>query len=347
MDFYLQDVWTLTDRLTINAGVRVGSQRMGYLGSSNVPGGTCPAVVGCIREIADIDANVAGALPFVVRPGRRDPCRKQPHQLVEHRPAGRIHFRHHRRGPLGLQGLLGPLLPQHEFRHTERQPRRHKSVRYEFLDQNANGLFDGAGELGSRVSGSSGAGLARDGIDHSLPPTGNPIDPNLWQPYVDEVSASVEHQVGSDLGLRASLVHKRQTGAWGNLNIARIGTLTNVKQVACPDTCPDGFAGTSLTVNDLPDGAPTSENLNTNVPDGEGDFNWTTVSLGVNRRFRNNFFWNAYFDYQWRHEGPDTGPEFEPSHDGSRRCRLDIPVRFSSRSSRMSRTGSSRARPAM
>ena len=74
---------------------------------------------------------------------------------------------------------------------------------------------------------------------------------------MDEISASFEHQIGNDLGLRASLVHKRQTGAWSNLNIARIGTLTNVKQVPCPDTCPDGLAGTLLTVNDLPDGAPT------------------------------------------------------------------------------------------
>ena len=312
MDFYLQDVWTLTDRLTINAGVRVGSQRMGYLGSSNVPGGTCPAVVGCIREIADIDANVAGALPLLFGQGAEIPAASNLISWWNIAPRVGFTFDITGEGRSVFKGYWGRYYHNMNSGIQNANPGGNKSVRYEFLDQNANGLFDGAGELGSRVSGSSGAGLARDGIDHSLPPTGNPIDPNLWQPYVDEVSASVEHQVGSDLGLRASLVHKRQTGAWGNLNIARIGTLTNVKQVACPDTCPDGFAGTLLTVNDLPDGAPTSENLNTNVPDGEGDFNWTTVSLGVNRRFRNNFFWNAYFDYQWRHEGRTPGQSSSP-----------------------------------
>ena len=107
-------------------------------------------------------------------------------------------------------------------------------------------------------------------------------------------------------------MHKRQTGAFGNLNVARIGNLTNVKQLTCPDSCPDGLAGTGITVNDLPDDAPRSENLITNVPEGEADFNWSTVSFGINRRFRNNFFWNAYFDYQWRHEGRTPGQSTSP-----------------------------------
>ena len=57
---------------------------------------------------------------------------------------------------------------------------------------------------------------------------------------------------------------------------------------------------------------PTSENLSTNWPEADTAFNWTTVSLGVNRRFRNNFFWNAYFDYQWRHEGRTPGQSTSP-----------------------------------
>ena len=67
-----------------------------------------------------------------------------------------------------------------------------------------------------------------------------------------------------------------------------------------------------MTVNDLPDGAPLSENLYTNAPENETKFNWNTLSFGVNRRFRNNFFWNAYFDYQWRHEGRTPGQSTSP-----------------------------------
>lgn len=312
MDFYVQDVWTITDRLTLNAGVRIGSQRIGYLASDNTPGGTCPAVVGCIREIADIDANVATAMPLLFGAGAEIPAASNLISWWNIAPRVGFTFDMTGEGRSVLKGYWGRYYHNMNSGMPDSNPGGNKSVRYEFLDQNENGLFDGVNELGERRSGSSSAGLARDGVDHGQAPTGDPIDPNLWQPYVDELSVSLEHQVGTDIGLRASLVHKRQTGLWGNLNVARVGTLTNSKQVACPDTCPDGLAGTMLTVNDLPDGVDTSENLHTNTPDAESAFNWTTVSLGVNRRFRNNFFWNAYFDYQWRHEGRTPGQSTSP-----------------------------------
>ena len=309
LDFYVQDVWTVTDRLTINAGARLGTQRIGYLGSNNVPGGTCPAVVGCIREIADVDANVAGAQPLLFGPGADIPA--DSNVISWWNIAPRVGFTYDvtGEGRTVFKGYWGRYYHNMNSGWQFANPGGNKNVTYEFLDQNMNGLFDGVGELGDRLGGSTGAGL---GQDFSQPPVGSDINPNTEQPYVDEISGSFEHQVGNDLGVRASLVHKRQTGGWGNLNIARIGTLTNTKQVPCPDTCPDGLAGTLLTVNDLPDGAPTSQNLATNWPDADTAFNWTTISLGVNRRFRNNFFWNAYFDYQLRHEGRTPGQSTSP-----------------------------------
>ncbi len=313
MDFYAQDVWTVTDRLTINAGMRFGSQRIGYLGSNNQPGATCEPVLGCIREIADIDSNVAASIPLLFGSGAEIPANSN--VISWWNIAPRIGFTYDvtGEGRTVFKGYWGRYYHNMGSGWDFSNPGGNKWVRYEFLDQNRNGLFDGPSELGARLTANSPtAGLARDGIDHNQPPSAAAIDSNTEQPYVDEISASFEHQVGNDIGLRASLVHKRQTGAWNLLNIARIGTLTNTKQVACPDTCPDGLAGTLLTVHDLPDGADTSENLATNVPAGESDFNWTTVSLGVNRRFRNNFFWNAYFDYQWRHEGRTPGQSGSP-----------------------------------
>ncbi len=325
MDFYAQDVWTLTDRLTVNAGIRFGSQRIGYLGSDNVPGGTCPPVVGCIREIADVDANVAAALPLLFGAGAQ--IDGNSNVISWWNIAPRVGFTYDvtGEGRTVFKGYWGRYYHNMDSGWAFTNPGGNKAVTYEFLDQNLNGLFDGVNELGERLSGSTGAGL---GEDFSKPPTGSPVDANTEQPYVDEISGSLEHQVGNDLGLRASIVHKRQTGAWGNLNIARIGTLTNVKQVPCPATCPDGLAGTLLTVHDLPDGAPRSENLATNVPDGEADFNWTTLSLGVNRRFRNNFFWNAYFDYQWRNEGRRASQITSPLYTDPIREGWDPPYGF-------------------
>ncbi|MDE0395480.1 MAG: hypothetical protein OYK82_11945, partial [Gammaproteobacteria bacterium] len=310
IDAYFQDVWTLSDRLTVNAGVRFGSQRIGYLGSNNVPGGACDATLGCLREIADVDANVAAALPLLFGSGAQVPA--ESNVISWWNIAPRLGFTYDvtGEGRSVVKGYWGRYYHNMNSGWQSTNPGGNKNVTYTFLDQNMNGLFDGVHELGERLGGSTGAGL---GEDFSKPPTGSAVDPNTTQPYVDEVSGSFEQQIGNDLGFRASLVHKRQTGAFLEpVNIARAGRLTNQKQVPCPASCPDGLAGTMLTVYDLPDGAPTSENLITNVPEGEADFNWTTISLGVNKRFRNNFFWNAYFDYQWRNEGRTPGQSTSP-----------------------------------
>ena len=309
LDLYVQDVWTINDRLTLNVGLRFGSQAHGYLGSNNVPGGPCDAALGCIHEIADIDANVAAALPLLFGSGAEIPAGDVTSWW---NVAPRVGFTYDLTGEgrSVLKGYFGRYYHNMNSALDSANPGGNKSVNYAFLDQNQNGLFDGVSELGERLSGSTGAGL---GVERGTP-VGDPVDPNLWIPYVDEISVSGEHQIGNDLGLRASLVHKRQTGGWGQaLNIARIGTLSNVQQIPCPAACESaGFGGTTLTVNGLPDGAPTSENLSTNWPEADTAFNWTTVSLGVNRRFRNNFFWNAYFDYQWRHEGRTPGQSTSP-----------------------------------
>lgn len=311
-DFYFQDVWTINDRLTINAGVRVGSQFAGYGASNNVPGGPCDAALGCVREIADIDPNVAAALEPLYGSGGEVPAGTFWSQW-NFAPRVGFTFDITGEGRSVFKGYWGRYywnMANGAFAtFGNANPGGNKEVDYRFLDQNENGLFDGVHELGERLRGSTGAGL---GIERGEP-VGNPHDSNLTTPYVDEFSVSAEHQIGNDIGVRASLVHKRQYGSYGNLNVARIGTLTNAKTIPCPDACASaGFGGTMLAVNDLMDDAPTSENLITNVPTGESDFNWTTVSLGVNRRFRNNFFWNVYGDYQWRHEGRTPGQSTSP-----------------------------------
>ena len=309
LDMFVQDVWTLSDRLTLNVGVRVGSQKIGYLGSNNVPGGPCEAALGCIREIADIDANVAAAMPLLFGVGGEVPAATV---ISWWNVAPRVGFTYDLTGEgrSVLKGYFGRYYNNMNSGIDASNPGGNKSVTYEFLDQNENGLFDGVHELGERRGGSTGAGL---GIERSSP-VGTDVDPGLTIPYVDEVSVAAEHQIGTDIGVRASVVHKRQTGNWGApINIARVGTLTNTQSVPCPAACDSaGLGSANLTVHGLPDGASTSDNLVTNWPAADSAFNWTTVSLGVNRRFRNNFFWNAYVDYQWRHEGRTPGQSTSP-----------------------------------
>ena len=129
MDFYAQDVWTVTDRFTLNAGVRLGTQRIGYLGSNNVPAGTCPAVVGCIREIADIDANVAAALPQLFGSGAEISGNSNVISWWNLAPRVGFTYGRDRRRPHGVQGLLGPLLPQHGQWMVVHEPRRQQGRR--------------------------------------------------------------------------------------------------------------------------------------------------------------------------------------------------------------------------
>lgn len=311
LDFYAQDVWTINDRLTINAGVRVGSQYMAYLDSNNVPGGPCDAALGCEREIADVNASVAAALPELFGQGGQVPGAS----IINWwniAPRAGFTFDLTGEGRSVLKGYWGRYYHNMNTGMPGANPGGNRWTTYEFLDQNENGAFDGVAELGERLGGSPDAGLERDGITRTAP-EGTPVDSSLTVPWIDEFSVSLEQQVGNDLGLRASFVHKRQTGGWGNLNRARIGTLTNTVSVPCPGACDSaGFGGTTLTLNGLPDGVENSEQIHMNTPSGESDFNWSTVSLGVNRRFRNNFFWNAYFDYQWRHEGRTPGQSGSP-----------------------------------
>ncbi len=300
IDFYVQDVWTINDRLTVNAGVRFGSQRIGYLESNNTPGANCDAALGCVREIADIDANVAAALPLLFGEGGTVPANSNVISWWNLAPRVGFTLDVTGEGRSVVKGYYGRYYFNMDSGWASANPGGNKNVQYKFLDQNQNGLFDGVQELGERVSGSTGAGL---GVERSKP-VGTDVDPDTYQPYVDEVSVSAEHQVGADLGARVSFVHKRQTGDYGALNVARIGTLTNSQTIPCPAACDSaGFGGTSITINGLPDGVPNSRNQWTNWPDEFTAYNWTTISAGLNKRFRNNFFWNAYFDYQWRHEG--------------------------------------------
>ena len=144
--------------LTLNAGVRVGSQYMAYLDSNNVPGGPCDAALGCIREIADIDANVAAALPLLFGEGGQ----VSGDSVISWwnvAPRAGMTYDVTGEGRSVLKAYFGRYYNNMNTGIPNANPGGNKSVTYEFLDQNMNGLFDGVGELGERIGGSTGAGL--------------------------------------------------------------------------------------------------------------------------------------------------------------------------------------------
>ena len=172
-------------------------------------------------------------------------------------------------------------------------------MRHAFLDQNANGLYDGPGELGAVLAeqGATGTALAAEGT---------PVDPDLEKEYADELSASVEHELAADTSVRFSWVRKDVNGDSGLWNVAQQTALLEGRGVACADDpdwpCPvNALTGAVLRVQRVPD--DVAGVVNTRIAAFPGmAASYDTLQLAVNRRFRGGFLLQASFDWQWRDE---------------------------------------------
>jgi hypothetical protein len=160
------------------------------------------------------------------------------------------------------------------------------SLRYEFLDQNENGVYDGRSELGTLIS-KSGGSVAQ-------------FDPDWKLFYVDEFSASFEREVMPDLGVRFTYVRKMLRNRWTDYNRVRANNLTVPYTTTCVG-CPPGFEGQQLNLLTVPDAlAGETGVIFAQTPD-DGD-NYDTIQFAVNRRMRGGLFVQGSFDYQWRDE---------------------------------------------
>ena len=290
-DFFAQDTWTINDRLTLTAGVRVGSQLLSYQDSENSPGSPCPDVLACQFELP---ANQSQILIDVFGAGGTIPGGS----VTDHwNIAPRAGF------TLDLTGAGSSVFKAYFGRYYSNvgtgwrsaNPGGQASGRWHFLDQNMNGILDDVSELGDNQVLNEGAGAA------------TPIDPNWSLEYADEFSVSLEHELTTDLGARVSYVYKRLRNDYGNVNLVALNNRnTALTETECVD-CPAGFNRT-FNMMAMPENlVGETENQTMNFPAGESDMNFHTVSLALNRRFRNNLFYNIYFDYQWRSEPRSPG----------------------------------------
>jgi hypothetical protein len=184
---------------------------------------------------------------------------------------------------------------------TAGNPAAWASVQHKFLDQNANGLFDGTHELGALVStrGTVGSSLANA--------QGTPVNPDLAPAYADEFSFSAERELAPDTSLRFSYVRKQSRNdfsgiAWNRAQV--IPLLENpVPFVTTCTGCPGEFAGATLNLVRVPDASANAQapNIDT-APGGFDDDNYDTFQVAFQRRFTEDFFVQTSFDYQLRDE---------------------------------------------
>ncbi len=193
--------------------------------------------------------------------------------------------------------------------HRRNDPANVAWQRFDFLDQNQNGLFDGAQELGVLRTESGATGTALGSV-------GTPVNPDLDTEFVDEVSLSIEHEIMTDTSLRVSYVHKSLNGDSGQWNIAQQTALLEGRGIPCGDAvfpCPlNALTGQPLNLVRVPDDVANVVDIQTDTFPGL-ESNYDTIQFALNRRFTSGFFVQGSFDYQWRDEfraatGESTSP---------------------------------------
>jgi hypothetical protein len=277
-DFYAQDIWSPNDRLTLTLGARFGRQDIHYMGSTQTP---------LLRDFFD---------PVTV-----EPLTVKTWNKVAPRIGGTFDLTG--RGKSIFKAFYGRYYANAGQMSYVVNPVAFSQLRYKFLDPNGNGLYDGQEELGEFVGGGGGA-------------SGVGVDPQIELAYVDEISFSFEHELFADTSFRLSYVRKQSRDNWAWVTPAEINLaqttelLTQNLSVPCVD-CPDDFEGTTLNLRTLPDGAEVYDPLITNQL-GDADGNYDTLVLLFERRFKDNFFFSASFDHQWRSELPNNPVGFYP-----------------------------------
>lgn len=259
---FIQDRWSPASRLTITGGLRYGYQRPHY-------------------ETGTRDPVLSDVFPAQTIQGQT--------LLTRNNVAPRVGLAYDLtgNGKTAAKLFYGRYYAIYANNFTSLNPSGVNSKTYVFNDLNGNRLYDGRQELGTLQASSGGSSTT--------------VDPNLKQPYGDEISTSIEHQFWGESSVRAVFVRKVSKNIFGLVNVARVGGIT------VPVTVVNPFDSTQV-IHALD--IPTSlrgvvSNQFTNIPDSDASYN--TLSLAAQHRFRGGLFIQGGFDRQWRDEIRSAG----------------------------------------
>ena len=269
---YFQDTWRPTGWLALNLGVRFEQQHTYFLDAKSEP-------------------SLVDFFPSGTTSGRTN--------VIWNTWAPRLGLTFAPTTRTVLKGHFGRYYVNLADSHAAANPASVAWIRYQFLDPNANGVYDGPEELGTRLDEQGATGT-------TLSAEGTPVDANLALEYVDEISLSMEHEVVADTSLRLSYVRKDRSGDSGIWNVPQQSALLSGRGISCAADpgweCPlNALTGAPLNLQRVPDDAAgLVDNRMAEFPGLQASYD--TLQMAVNRRFADGLLLQASFDYQWRDE---------------------------------------------
>jgi hypothetical protein len=264
---YLNDVWSLNRRFTLNWGLRYDRYSLGWPEQSFTP------------KNSEFFAPASTPATTVVTWNSLSPRLGVVFDLTG-------------RGKTVLKAFAGRFFinPSTDISSQE-NPVGAAGIRYAFNDRNGNRLYDGRQELGAQLTTRGGAGFVR-------------VDRELEHPYGNELSTHIEHELFPSLSVRGSYVYKAIRNYDDEVDVARVNAMT--VPFPFVDVGPDNVRGSGddqlLQLFDFPRGTPSDRVWTNpcripNVPCEDGDYH--TMEVALNRRFKDRWLLLTSFEHTW------------------------------------------------
>ncbi len=280
---WVSDTWKLTNRMTLNWGVRFEAYRDEWPDQDHAPNGH-PALAGWTdpRYMSLVEAKTVTA-ETVSSSNTFSPKLGFAYDLTgDNRTV--------------LKGFYGvSRWNSADTLANQEKPVGRAALRYAFVsctvtrttlcDLNGNRLVDSPAELGAYQTSTGGAGFVR-------------VDREVVRPTTHEVSVNLEREIMSGLSGRASWVYKNMRNVWGEIDLLRAANYTVPFTINDPGL--DRVAGTAddQRFDTMALAAGTGQDRTyTNSDAANADFQ--NVEFAVNRRFSGKWMMLASYGMTW------------------------------------------------